>query len=135
MPALVRDPKTQEARLQMKSLTFKSVRGVVDWLETFRSMRSSDSTYEVLEDRMIADLVKPSKLTRVNTPLVSQLRELFGSQESRKINSRTLNAMVEQFVNDRELGVFSEDVYLYLLQHHVNSPEKLYRSLNQSNFI
>lgn len=125
MPALVRDPKTQEARLQMKSLTFKSVRGVVDWLETFRSMRSSDSTYEVLEDRMIADLVKPSKLTRVNTPLVSQLRELFGSQESRKINSRTLNAMVEQFVNDRELGVFSEDVYLYLLQHHVNSPEKI----------
>lgn len=125
MPALVKDSKTQQPRLQMKSLKFRSVRGVADWLDSFASIRRNASSCKVLDDSTISDLIKPSKLTKVNTPMMAQLRELFGRRDSQQVNSRTLNAIVEQFVSNQDLGVFSEDVYLYLLQHHVNSAEKI----------
>lgn len=123
VPAVERN--SNEARLEMRSLKFRSVRGVVDWLATFKSIRDSDTDYVLLDDKLISDLVKPSKLTRNNTPMISQLHDLFGTHDSKKINSRTLTAMVEQIVGGHESGFFCEDVYLYLMQHHVNSPEKM----------
>lgn len=127
VPSLVNDPAAAAYRIEMSSLKFKWVRGVSSWLEELSNITHSSSQvdYKILDERMTPFLSKPSKLSTREHPLISTLRQLFVVEESHKISPVTLNAIIEQFVNDRDLGVFSEDVYLYLLQNHVNSTEKI----------
>ncbi|QLL34197.1 hypothetical protein HG536_0G00540 [Torulaspora globosa] len=127
MPSLLNEKPAGSYHLEMSSLRFKCVRGVANWLEDFSAFAGSSSEldYRVLNQQMTGLLLKPSKLSRMKHPLISTLKELFAVEKSQQINPATLNAIVEQFISDRDLGVFSEDIYLYLLQHHVNSTDKI----------
>lgn len=127
VPSLINDPGAATYRLEMSSLKFRCVRGVSSWLGDLKTIRdsSSQSEYKVLNEAMVLPLLKPSKITRMNHPLIMNLKQLFSDQGSYQINPSTLDAIIEQFVSDKGLGVFSEDVFLYLLQHHVNSTGKI----------
>lgn len=126
MPSLVNDTPAGSYHLEMSSLRFKCVRGVANWLDDLSTVVGSSSQldFKTLNSQTAELLQKPSKLTRIKHPLISTLRELFSVEKSQQINPATLNAIIEQFISDKDLGVFSEDIYLYLLQHHVNSTDK-----------
>ncbi|QLQ80114.1 hypothetical protein HG537_0D01140 [Torulaspora globosa] len=127
VPSLVNDTSAGSYHLEMSSLRFKCVRGVANWLADLSTVANSSSQvdYRALNQQMTDLPLKPSKLSRIKHPLISTLRELFAIEKSQQINPATLNAIIEQFINDKDLGVFSEDIYLYLLQHHVNSTDKI----------
>lgn len=127
IPALIGDSQTTKPMLRNCSLQFDSVRGVNRWLMELSSVRkiSLRSIYTCIDGKMIYELIKPSKLGKSNAPHLTHLTELFGTQHSQQINPKTLDTIVDQFVTNPELGVFSEDIYLYLLQHHVNSTDKI----------
>lgn len=127
IPALISDLQTTKPMLRNCTLKFGSVRGVNKWLMELSSIRrkSLQSEHTFIDDKMIYKLVKPSKLGKFNDPHITKLKELFGIEHSQQINPKTLDTMVDQFVNNPELGMFSEDIYLYLLQHHINSTDKI----------
>lgn len=125
VPALVTDWKGKPL-LRNRSMKFDTVKGVNLWLQEYTSRRkeAGEVVYRTLEGQPEA-LITPSKLYRSNVPLLDKVTELFGSERTKHLNSAALDSIVDELVNDKEKNLFCEDVYMYLLQHHVNSEGKL----------
>ncbi|GAV49399.1 hypothetical protein ZYGR_0P00420 [Zygosaccharomyces rouxii] len=125
VPALVTDWKGKPL-LRNRFIKFDTVKGVNVWLQGYASRRKEAEgvIYRTLEGQP-EKLITPSKLHRSNVPLVDKVTELFGSERTKHLNSAALDSIVDELVNDREKNLFCEDVYIYLLQHHVNSEGKL----------
>lgn len=124
VPCLMKESQVQGLKLVNCSLQFDTVRGVNRWLQSFRASRMNRS-YVAIDENQAEDFVKPSRLDRAEIPQLNKLSELFGVQHSRRINSETLDTIVDQLCTSRDFPVFCEDIYFYLLQHHVNSIEKI----------
>lgn len=112
--------------LRNRFIKFDTVKGVNLWLQEYSSRRkgAEEAVYRTLEGQPEA-LITPSKLYRSKVPLVGKLTELFGSERTKHLNSTALDSVVDELVNDKEKNLYCEDVYMYLLQHHVNSEGKL----------
>lgn len=133
VPALVTDWKGKPL-LRNRFIIFDTVRGANHWLQEYadRRKQAEKMVYRTLEDQPDR-LITPSKLHKSNVPLVGKLTELFGSARTSELNSAAVDSIVDDLVNDVEIRFFCEDVYMYLLQHHVNSGGKLIAIIESIN--
>lgn len=129
-PALSRDAKNQPI-LEGRAVVWDTVKGANQWIQDYAQRRteSGEAIHLALEAKADS-LIIPSKLHKSSGPLVTRLVDLFGAERSQHFNSVALDSLVDEFVNEESSRVFCEDVYLYLLQHHVNSVGKLIAIIN-----
>lgn len=124
-PVLSRDAKDQPI-LENRAVVWDTVKGANQWIQDFarQTTQAEDAVHLVLEGRPDS-LIVPSKLHKSGAPLMDKLVDLFGAERSKHFNSAALDSLVDELVSDETSSVFCEDIYLYLLQHHVNSAGKL----------
>lgn len=123
MPCLLKDSVTLAPILKYCSLKFDTVRGVNKWLQEFNDGRSQ-KRYVFIDDKDTTKYCKPSKLEGTTPPEVKELAELFNAQE-KDIELQTLDSVLDELLTSESFPVFCEDIFSYLLEHHVKSIENI----------
>lgn len=105
---------------------FHTVQDINRWVQEQRNKSEHGKKLEIINEHNINRLLRTSKLDRNQLPRIKRLTSLFaGTSES--VNPDLINTIVESLVTDSSENnkIFSEEIFLYMLQHHTTSPEGL----------
>lgn len=118
VPAIIKHPRTSQATLVNSKLHFDSVEESSKWLQYLRRGTMSNSHLRIINEHDIEGLIRPSRLDRSETPKLQQFASLFENKDDTAINSVMVSSIIESLVAGKDKIIFSEEVFLYILQHY-----------------
>ncbi|SCU83169.1 LAME_0C04214g1_1 [Lachancea meyersii CBS 8951] len=122
VPAIIKHPRDHTPTLVNGRWIFKSGHGVSKWLEDFRAVEAANGTpFAVIEDRDVEQILRPSRLNPSQFPDLQKFAELYRQQDAAAPDSVLISGLIESLTSLPVIKVFSEEVFLYILQHYCSS--------------
>lgn len=125
IPAIIEHPRTMKPVLLNTRLQFDTVKEVYAWVRDFVQNRTDLSKLDLIDIHEINSILRSSKLDKRQLPQIIKLASLFSGNDVKETVSKPLNLVIDSLAADKDMVLFSEDIFLYLLQHHADSDVKV----------
>lgn len=123
VPAVIKQLKTLEPALVNTRWQPQSTQGLNDWLEPFRKMRRKSSPLKLIENHEIDNVIRPSRIDSGRIPELRKFALMFEKEDAGILSASTIGSLIDRLAADQEKAVFSEEVFLYILQHYCKSSQ------------
>ncbi|SCU96325.1 LANO_0E13212g1_1 [Lachancea nothofagi CBS 11611] len=122
VPSIIKRPRDQKSALVNARWLFDSVVEANEWLNAYRTGKSlNQKNITVLRFHDADKVLRRSHLNQSQVPQIKQFASLFMKKDADALNCVMITNMVESMMFCHETKLFSEEVFLYILQHYCNS--------------
>ncbi|CEP60215.1 Aep1p LALA0_S01e05644g [Lachancea lanzarotensis] len=123
VPAVIKRPRDSTTTLVNARWIFKSSHAVQNWLKEFNEFevtRQAES-FVLIQERDIEQIIRPSRLNPSQFSELQKFAELYKTQDTSTLDTVLVSGLIESLTSLPVIKVFSEEVFLYILQHYCSS--------------
>ncbi|CUS22284.1 LAQU0S05e01904g1_1 [Lachancea quebecensis] len=125
VPAVIKHLKSLESTLVSASWQPESKQCLNYWLKPFREMRKKSSPLKLIDSHEIDIVLRSSKIDPGRIPELQKFALMFENEDMGILSATTIGSLIDRLISDQGKAVFSEEVFLYILQHYCKSGQSI----------
>ncbi|SCU79550.1 LAFA_0B03884g1_1 [Lachancea sp. 'fantastica'] len=120
VPAIIKRPRDITNTLVNARWMFKSVSDAQKWITDYRGVESArqNKRFALIEDRDVEQILRPSRLDPSQFSELQKFADFYRKQGPAALDTVLISGLIESLTSLPVIKVFSEEVFLYILQHY-----------------